>query len=77
MREVTDLLKEQNRLMKNHNELFQSSLGEFKRLLQLQAAEAKVNNARGAIIDETLQKMLSSVSELGENSNKLLAELMK
>jgi len=77
MKEVIDLLKEQNELLANHNELFESSLGEFKRLLQLQAAEAKVGNARSAIIDETLQKMLASVSELGGNSRKLLAELMK
>jgi len=77
MEELIKLLKEQNKLMIDHNALFESSLGEFKRLLQLQAAEAKVNNARGALIDETLQKLLNSVSELGENSKKLLDELSR
>ena len=75
MKEVIDLLKEQNRLMSNHNNLFESSIGEFKRLLQLQAAEAKLNNARVAIIEEILQKMLMGVSDLSGKSQKLLDEL--
>lgn len=75
MRDVVELLKEQNKLMSAHNELIEEGMGEFKRILQLQAAEAKVSNARTAIIDDTLQKMLSSVSGLGENSKKLLDEL--
>jgi len=77
MKEVIELLKEQNQLMSAHNELFESSLGEFKRLLQLQAAEAKVSNARNAIIDETLQKMLGAVSIMGEDFKKLLNDLNK
>ena len=77
MKEVIELLREQNELMANHNELFESSLGEFRRILQLQAAEAKLLNARNAIMDETLQKMLASIAELGQNSRKLLAELIK
>jgi len=72
-----ELLKEQNELLENHNELFEGSLGEFKRLLQLQAAEAKVANARAAIIDETLLKVLTTLCELRENSNKLLNEWLK
>ena len=75
MREVTDLLKEQNKLMSDHNKLIEESLGEFKRIMQLQAAEAKVSNARTAIIDDTLQKMLAGVSDLGVDSKKLLEEL--
>lgn len=74
MREVTDLLKEQNKLMAVQNELFESGLGEFKRILQLQAAELKVANARTALIDEALQKILTETSVLVENSEKLLNE---
>ena len=63
--------------MEKHNELFEESIGEFKRILQLQAAEAKVSNARTAIIDDTLQKMLESVSGLGVDSKKLLEEMTR
>lgn len=77
MKDVIALLKEQNRLMEVHNDLFEDSLGEFKRLLQLQAAEAKVSNARTAIIDDTLQKMLTSVSSLGGDFKQLLDDLNK
>ena len=77
MRDVVELLKEQNQLMAKHNELFEESVGEFRRILQLQAAEAKVSNARTAIIDDTLQKMLESVSGLGVDSKKLLEEMTR
>jgi len=77
MREVTDLLKEQNKLMAAHNKLIEESLGEFKRIMQLQAAEAKVSNARTAIIDDTLQKMLEGVSGLGVDFKKLLEEFKR
>ena len=77
MRDVVELLKKQNQLMEKHNELFEESIGEFKRILQLQAAEAKVSNARTAIIDDTLQKMLESVSGLGVDSKKLLEEMTR
>jgi len=75
LRDVVELLKEQNQLMADHNKLIEDSLGEFKRIMQLQAAEAKVSNARTAIIDDTLQKMLEGVSGLGVDSKKLLDEL--
>lgn len=77
MRDVVELLKKQNQLMEKHNELFEESVGEFRRILQLQAAEAKVSNARTAIIDDTLQKMLESVSGLGVDSKKLLEEMTR
>ncbi len=77
MKDVIDLLKVQNGLMKEQKDLIENSLGEFKRLLQLQAAEAKLNNARGALIDETLQKMLTGISGLGDSSQKLLDELSR
>jgi len=77
LREVTDLLKEQNKLMSDHNKLIEDSLGEFMRILTLQAAEAKVSNARTAIIGDTLQKMLEGVSGLGEDSKKLLEEMTR
>ncbi len=66
MDDIVALLKEQNRLTTEHNNLIENSLGEFKRILQLQAAEAKVSNARAAIIDETLNKILFSNNELLE-----------
>ncbi len=77
MKEVKALLKEQNKLMFEHNELIEASLGEFKRIMQLQAAEAKVSNARTAIIDDTLQKMLEHISGLGVDSKKLLEEMTR
>ncbi len=77
MRDVVELLKKQNQLMEKHNDLFEESVGEFRRILQLQAAEAKVSNARTAIIDDTLQKMLESVSGLGVDSKKLLEEMTR
>lgn len=73
--DVVELLKEQNKLISSHNDLFRESLGDFKRILNLQAAEAKLVNARTALIDETLQKMLSGVASLGDNFEKLLANL--
>lgn len=75
MKEIHDLLKEQNKIMAEHTALVEGSIGEFMRILQLQAAEAKVGNARTAIMDDTLQKLLSSVSILGDQSKKLLTEL--
>lgn len=75
MKDVVKLLTVQNQLISDHNKLFQTSLGEFKRLLQLQAAEAKLSNARTALIDETLQKMLTGVSKLGNDFDHLLDEL--
>ncbi len=75
MKDVIKLLETQNTLIADHNKLFESSLGEFRRLLQLQAAEANVINARTALIDETLQKMLTGVSNLGINFEQLLEEL--
>lgn len=75
MKDIIDLLKEQNQLTSKHTKLFESHLGEFRRILQLQAAEAKVSNARTALIDEALQKILTEVSSLSEHSKKLIDEL--
>ncbi len=75
MKDVLELLKEQNRLLENHNNLFEASLSDNKRLLELQAAELRVNNSRTAIISSTLEKLLIEVSRMGAKSQKLLDEL--
>lgn len=70
MKEIIDLLKEQNRLTTEHNNLVENTMKEFKRILQLQAAEAKVGNARAAMIFDTLEDLVG-------NSQKLLDEFNK
>lgn len=77
MKDVLELLKEQNRLLENHNNLFEASLSDNKRLLELQAAELRVNNSRTAIISSTLEKVLIEVTRMGVKSQKLLEELGK
>ncbi len=77
MKDVIELLTEQNRLLDNHNKLFEASLADNKRLLELQAAELRVNNSRTAIISSTLEKLLIEVSRMGAKSQKLLDDLGK
>lgn len=77
MKDVIELLKEQNQLLENHNNLFEASLSDNKRLLELQAAELRVNNSRTAIISSTLEKVLIEVTRMGVKSQKLLEELGK
>jgi len=77
MKDVIELLTEQNRLLENHNKLFEASLSDNKRLLELQAAELRVNNSRTAIISSTLEKVLMGVTRMGVTSQKLLEELGK
>lgn len=72
-----ELLKEQNQLTLDHNELFIENIGEFKRLLQLQAAELKLGNARTAIMDETMQKILTEVSSLQKQLEELIKEFKR
>lgn len=77
MKEVTDLLKEQNELIAKQNEMFKDNLGEFKRILALQAAQTQLMNARNAIIEETVHKGLESLSELRIIAQRLLDEWNK
>lgn len=72
MKEVTDLLKEQNELIAKQNKLFEDNLGEFKRILKLQAAETNVMNARFAITEEVLKKGQETLSELRIIAQRLL-----
>ena len=74
MKDILDLLKKQNQLVEDHNKLLESSLGEFKRILKLQAAETNVMTARNAIFEELLQKVLDSVSEIEKNTEKFIDE---
>ncbi len=75
MKEVKDLLKAQNTILMDSQKMMAENVGEFIRLLKLQAAEAKVGNARLDMMESSLQKLLAGINDLGETSKVLLDEL--
>ncbi len=77
MREVKELLKKQNEILKQNQKLVSDSIGEFIRLLKLQSAESRVTNSRLDMMQATQEKLLIGISHLGETSKTLLDELMQ
>lgn len=74
MEEVKRLLKKQNEILIQNQEMMSEHVSEFIRLLKLQAAEAKVSNARLDMIEASQQKLLIGITGLGETSKILLEE---
>ena len=74
MKEVKILLKKQNEILEENQKMMAENVGEFIRLLKLQAAESRVSNARLDMMEATQQKLLLGITRLGETSKDLLAE---
>ncbi len=77
MKEVKDLLKRQNEILQTNQQMVSESIGEFIRLLKLQAAESRVTNSRLDMMQATQERLLTGISQLGETSKTLLEELQE
>lgn len=77
MEDVKKLLKLQIQIMQKNKGLLELGIQEVLRLLKLQAAEAKLMNARIDVMDGSFQKLIAGLDELGDTSKNLLNELTR